>query len=338
MTTTQTNEGPETGPAARGSDGAPVALSTRGLTKRFGEITAVDHLDLAVRKGEVFGFLGPNGAGKTTTLRMVLGLIYATSGEIELLGHRMPRERREALRHVGGFVETPAFYHNMSARRNLRLLGRLNDVHDERRIEEVLDTVGLLQRADSKVGDYSQGMKQRLGIANALLHRPSLIILDEPTSGLDPQGMKGVRELLAGLADGGTTIVLSSHLLHEVEQVCDRAVIINKGRIVVQGPVDELRPASSKVKLLTSDQARAQAVAATLLGQDAAALDDGHLVVESSEQQVRELVARLVGAGIGIDAVVPAREQGLEDYFLGLTESGEMAGAAAPAIGQGGAR
>ena len=304
-----------------------MALSTRGLTKQFNGNVVVDHLDLTVNQGEVFGFLGPNGAGKTTTLRMVLGLIYATSGEIEVLGRRMPQERREAMRNVGGFVETPAFYHNMSARRNLRLLSRLNGMHDERRIEEVLDTVGLLQRADSKVGDYSQGMKQRLGIASALLHRPSLIILDEPTSGLDPQGMKGVRELIAGLADGGTTIVLSSHLLHEVEQVCDRAVIINKGRVVVQGPVTELRPESSKVKLLTSDQARSRAVVAALLGPDAVTTDDGRLVVESSEEQVRAMVARLVAEGIGIDAVVPAHEQGLEDYFLGLTESAEMAGA-----------
>jgi ABC-2 type transport system ATP-binding protein len=315
-----------------------VVLSTRGLTKKFGDNIAVDRLDLTVRQGEVFGFLGPNGAGKTTTLRLILGLIYATSGEVEVLGHRMPQERREALRHVGGFVETPAFYQNMSARRNLRLLGGLNGVHDERRIDEVLDTVGLSQRADSKVGDYSQGMKQRLGIANALLHRPSLIILDEPTSGLDPQGMKGVRELIAGLADGGTTVVLSSHLLHEVEQVCTRAVIINKGRVVVQGPVEELRPASSKVKLLTSDQDRSQAVIAALLGPGSVARDNGHLVVESSEAQVRQMVARLVGEGIGVDAVVPAREQGLEDYFLDLTESGEMAGATAGPNEQGGPR
>jgi ABC-2 type transport system ATP-binding protein len=310
-----------------GRDAPPVAVGVRGLTKRFGETVAVDHLDLTVHEGEVFGFLGPNGAGKTTTLRMILGLIYASEGEIDVLGRRMPRERREALRHVGGFVETPAFYHNMSARRNLRLLGRLNGVRSERRIEEVLDTVGLLQRADSKVGDYSQGMKQRLGIANALLHRPSLIILDEPTSGLDPQGMKGVRELIGGLAADGVTIVLSSHLLHEVEQVCDRAMIINKGQVVVQGSVDDLRPKSTRVKLLTSDQTRAQAVLATLFGANGVVLDDGHLVVESSEEQVRAAVATLVGEGIGIDAVVPAHEQGLEDYFLGLAESTEMAGA-----------
>ena len=309
------------------SAGPPVVLSTRGLTKRFGDNTAVDHLDLTVHEGEVFGFLGPNGAGKTTTLRMILGLIYPSSGEVEVLGRRVPQERREALRNVGGFVETPAFYNNMSARRNLRLLGRLNDLHDEQRINEVLGTVGLIERADSKVGDYSQGMKQRLGIANALLHRPALIVLDEPTSGLDPQGMKGVRELITGLSSEGITVVLSSHLLHEVEQVCSRAMIINKGRVVVQGPVDQLRPATSKVRLLTSDQTRARGVLGQLLGADAVGLDDGHLVVERSEEQVCEMVALLVEEGIGVKAVVPAHEQGLEDYFLALTESGEMAGA-----------
>ena len=326
----RTREAPETATAA----GPPVVLATRGLTKRFGDNTAVDHLDLTVREGEVFGFLGPNGAGKTTTLRLILGLIYPSEGEVDVLGHPVPRERREALRHVGGFVETPAFYHNMSARRNLRLMGRLNGVHDEDRISEVLDTVGLAERADSKVGDYSQGMKQRLGIANALLHRPSLIILDEPTSGLDPQGMKGVRELIAGLAGEGITIVLSSHLLHEVEQVCDRAMIINKGRAVVEGPVDTLRPATSTVRLLTSDQTRAKSVLDGLLGPGAVGLDDGHLVVERSEEQVIEMVALLVEEGIGVKAVVPAHEQGLEDYFLSLTESGEMAGAGR--LGQGG--
>jgi ABC-type multidrug transport system ATPase subunit len=217
-------------------DDPPVVLSTHGLTKAFNGVVAVDHLDLSVRRGDVFGFLGPNGAGKTTTIRMIFGLISPTSGYVEVLDHRVPNDKREALRHIGGFVEVPAFYGNMSARRNLRLMGRLNDVHDEKRIAEVLDIVGLLERADSKVGDYSHGMKQRLGIANALLHRPELIVLDEPTSGLDPQGMKDVRELIRALGTEGTTVFLSSHLLHEIEQVCNRAVIINKGRVVVEGP------------------------------------------------------------------------------------------------------
>jgi len=326
------------GAAARAAEEPPVVLATHGLTKTFGDLVAVDHLDLSVRQGDVFGFLGPNGAGKTTTIRMIFGLIYPTSGHVEVLDHRVPQDRREALRHIGGFVEVPAFYGNMSARRNLRLMGRLNDVKDEKRIEEVLDTVGLLERADSKVGDYSHGMKQRLGIGNALLHRPELIILDEPTSGLDPQGMKDVRELIRALGTGGTTVFLSSHLLHEIEQVCNRAMIINEGRVVVEGPVADLRPASSAVKVLTSDQERARGVIAALVGPQAVASDEGYLVVEGSDGTVREIVRRLVGEGLGVDAVIPAREQGLEDYFLGLTQSSDTGARPEVAPEKGGAR
>jgi ABC-2 type transport system ATP-binding protein len=311
-------------PTASALDEPPVVLATHGLTKAFDGVVAVDHLDLCVRRGDVFGFLGPNGAGKTTTIRMIFGLISPTSGYVEVLDHRVPDDKREALRHIGGFVEVPAFYGNMSARRNLRLMGRLNDVHDEKRIAEVLDIVGLLERADSKVGDYSHGMKQRLGIANALLHRPELIVLDEPTSGLDPQGMKDVRELVRALGTVGTTVFLSSHLLHEIEQVCNRAVIINKGRMVVEGPVADLRPESSAVKVLTSDQERARGVIATLVGAQAVTSDEGYLMVEGLNGTVREMVRRLVAEGIGVDAVVPAREQGLEDYFLGLTQSTDV--------------
>src|SRR5450830_926171 len=273
----------EGGTTARAAEEHPVVLTTHGLTKIFDGLVAVDHLDLSVRQGDVFGFLGPNGAGKTTTIRMIFGLIYPTSGHVEVLDHRVPQDKREALRHIGGFVEVPAFYGNMSARRNLRLIGRLNDVKDEKRIEEVLDTVGLLERADSKVGDYSHGMKQRLGIANAFLNQPELVILDEPTSGLDPQGMKDVRELVRELGAGGTTVFLSSHLLNEVEQVCNRAAIIDKGRVVVEGPVSELRPEHQAVKVLTSDQARAREVIAAFLGADQVRLDEEYLVVEASD-------------------------------------------------------
>jgi ABC-2 type transport system ATP-binding protein len=174
------------------------------------------------------------------------------------------------------------------------------------------------------VGDYSHGMKQRLGIANALINHPELVILDEPTSGLDPQGMKDVRELVRELGAGGTTVFLSSHLLHEVEQVCNRAVIINKGRVVVEGPVSELHPAHSSVKLLTSDQEKARATVAALVGPQAVVDDEEYLVVEASDGTVREMVKQLVAQGIGVDAVIPAREQGLEDYFLGLTQSSDV--------------
>jgi ABC-2 type transport system ATP-binding protein len=305
-------------------DDRPVVLATHGLTKMFGGVAAVDHLDLTVRQGDVFGFLGPNGAGKTTTIRMIFGLIYPTSGYATVLDHRVPDDRLEALRHVGGFVEVPAFYGNMSARRNLRLLGGLSGPVDKTRIDEVLDVVGLLGRADSKVGDYSHGMKQRLGIAHALLNKPEVIILDEPTSGLDPQGMKDVRELIRELGKGGTTVFLSSHLLHEIEQICNRAVIINKGKVVVEGPVSELRPASMSVKVLTNDQARAREVLAAYLGADKVALDEEYVIAQGVDGVVQEMVRRLVGAGLGVDAVIPAREQGLEDYFLGLTQSSDV--------------
>ena len=204
-------------------------LSTHDLTKEFGDTLAVDRLDLTVRRGDVFGFLGPNGAGKTTTIRMIVGLIYPTSGYATVLDHQVPRDKMRGaathrrLRRGAGLLRQherppqPA-PHGQPERRDRR----------EQRIDEVLDIVGLRERADSKVGDYSHGMKQRLGIANALINRPELVILDEPTSGLDPQGMKDVRELVRELGKGGTTVFLSSHLLHEVEQVCNRAAIINR--------------------------------------------------------------------------------------------------------------
>jgi ABC-2 type transport system ATP-binding protein len=302
----------------------PVVLATYGLTKSFGATLAVDHLDLTVRRGDVFGFLGPNGAGKTTTIRMIVGLIYPTSGYATVIDHQVPRDKIEALRHIGGFVEVPAFYGNMSARRNLRLMGGLNAQVDEKRIAEVLDIVGLSERADSKVGDYSHGMKQRLGIANALINSPELVILDEPTSGLDPQGMKDVRELVRELGKDGTTVFLSSHLLHEVEQVCNRAVIINRGRVVIEGPVSELHPEHSSVKLLTSDQGKARDVVAALVGAQQVTVDEEYLIVEAGDGAVREMVGRLVAAGVGVDAVIPAREQGLEDFFLGLTQSSDV--------------
>ena len=212
---------------------------------------------MEVCKGDIFGFLGPNGAGKTTVIRLVLGLIHPTSGYAEVCGHRVPGQLQGALRHVGGFVDDPTFYPLMSARRNLRLLGSMTGPVSEERIDEVLEIVALSDRAGDRVGGFSHGMKQRLGIAQALLHSPELIVLDEPTSGLDPRGMKDVRELIRELGAAGTTVFLSSHLLHEVEQVCTRAVIINKGRVVVQGPVSELRPQNDAIKVLTGDQGRA---------------------------------------------------------------------------------
>ena len=294
-------------------------LSTHGLTKDFKRLRAVDGLDISVRRGDVFGFLGPNGAGKTTTIRLIFGLIYPTAGHVEVMGHRVPDSRQSALRHMGGFVDDPTFYRNMTARRNLGMLGSMNGKVSEERITEVLEIVGLADRGDSKVGSYSHGMRQRLGIALALIHQPDLVILDEPTSGLDPQGMKDVRGLIRELGRLGTTVFLSSHLLHEVELVCDQAAILQKGRLVVQGPVSELYPEGGTIKILTGDQSRAVEVLRRMVAPGKVGEDDGYLLVQTAENLVPEMVRRLVADQIDILAVVPAREQSLEDMFLELT-------------------
>ncbi len=325
-----------TGPGALQSDSCSeqtVVLSTHKLTKDFKRLRAVDELDLSVCRGDIFGFLGPNGAGKTTTIRLIFGLIYPTSGYAQVLDHPVPAARQEALRHMGGFVDDPMFYNNMTARRNLRVLGRMNGEVTEERITEVLEMVGLSERGGSKVGSYSHGMRQRLGIGLALVHRPDLIILDEPTSGLDPQGMKDVRELIRQLGRDGTTVFLSSHLLHEVELVCNRAAIVRKGRMIVQGPVSELHPTSNAVKVLTGDQSRAMEVLRSMTSPTGVRQDEEYLVVESSDGFVPEMVRRLVSDQIDVLAVVPAIEQGLEDMFLELTareEAGDRGGPLSP--------
>lgn len=298
---------------------AGIVLSTHGLTKDFKNLRAVDHLDLSVCRGDIFGFLGPNGAGKTTTIRLIFGLIHPTSGYAQILDHRVPDDLQEALRHMGGFVDDPVFYGNMTARRNLRMLGRMNGEVTEERITEVLEMVGLSDRGNSKVGNYSHGMRQRLGIALALIHSPDVVILDEPTSGLDPQGMKDVRELIRHLGRQGTTVFLSSHLLHEVELVCNRAAIMRKGRVVIQGPVADLRPTSNEVKVLTGDQSRALEVLRSLVGPQGVSENEGYLIIQGGEELVPEAVRRLVADQIDVLAVVPAIEQGLEDMFLELT-------------------
>ena len=310
--------------------GEPPVLRTFGLGKRFGSLRAVDGLEISVRRGDVYGFLGPNGAGKSTVIRMVLGLINPSEGHVEVLGHRVPGERREALRHLGGFVDDPVFYPAMSARKNLWLLGRMSGGVSPERIGEALELVGLAERADSKVGSYSHGMKQRLGIAQALLHEPELVMLDEPTSGLDPGGMRDVRELIRDLGRRGATVFLSSHLLHEVEQVCTRAAIVNRGRVIVEGSVADLRPQGMTVKVVTSDQGRAAEVLRTLPGPPPVTDGGDHLAVTAADSLVPEMVRRLVVAGIDVRAVVPAPELGLEDVFLALTAEDETQESAAP--------
>jgi len=219
---------------------AQPVIQLQHLHKRFGAVQAVRDLSLTVLAGECFGFLGPNGAGKTTTISMILGLLRPTSGQVRVLGEVVTPERTAVLRSVGALVGKPGFYPYLSARANLRLLARLYPTVDEGRIDEVLAQVGLAQAAERKVKGFSTGMKQRLGLAAALLHRPRLLILDEPTAGLDPIGMAEMRELLRRLTAEGTTVFLSSHLLHEIEQTCNRVGILDRGRLVAQGAVTEL--------------------------------------------------------------------------------------------------
>ena len=305
---------------------SPVVLFTSGLTKDYKNLRAVSNLNLSVNRGDVFGFLGPNGAGKTTTIRMIFGLTYPTSGYVQVLEHRLPQARVEALKHIGGFVDDPMFYNNMSARRNLRLLGAMNGSVSEERISEVLEIVGLSDRDKSKVGSYSHGMRQRLGIGLALIHNPDVIVLDEPTSGLDPQGMKDVRELIRQLGASGTTIFLSSHLLHEVELVCNRVAVMNKGHMVTQGAVSEIRPSGNAVKVMTSNQGKAMETIKAMSAVGGVREDENYLVVNASgDDFVPQMVRLLVAADVDVLAVVPTIHQGLEDMFLELTASAENA-------------
>ena len=231
-----------------------IILKTQNLGKRFKKRWAVKGLNLQVERGDVFGFLGPNGAGKSTSIRMMLSLINPTEGGVELFGHSLRSERSQALRSVGGIVEKPDFYLYLSAYRNLEIVGALNGGAQRKRIQEVIDLVGLGPRLHEKVKTYSHGMKQRLGIAQALLSDPELVVLDEPTNGLDPQGMKEIRELILHLAkDQKKTIILSSHLLNEVEMVANRMAIINKGELVVQGEVNKLLEEGEKHVLLQAE-------------------------------------------------------------------------------------
>jgi ABC-2 type transport system ATP-binding protein len=298
--------------------GAP-PVAARGLVKRYGEITAVAGVDLTVERGDVFGYLGPNGAGKTTSLRMLLGLIRPTEGEALLFGRDPLEVGARALDGVAGFVEGPRFYPYLSGRKNLRLLGDLDGGVPPARIEEVLETVDLRDRGKDRVGGYSHGMRQRLGIAASLLRDPQLLLLDEPTTGLDPAGMRDMRELVKRLAGDGITILLSSHLLAEVEELCNRVAIIRSGRIIYEGLLSELlESAAGGYRLRTSEPERARAV---LLARGIAGVQlvDGELRFQAEPAAVEAVSVALGSAGIGISALVPHTAT-LEELFLGMTE------------------
>ena len=299
----------------------------RGLVKRYGELVAVNQVDLTVAGGDVFGYLGPNGAGKTTSLRMLLGLIRPSAGSIELFGRDPMRDGAAALDGVAGFVEEPRFYPYLSARRNLRLLADYDEPRSSARIEEVLDLVELRERGDDRVGGFSHGMKQRLGIASALLRAPRLLLLDEPTTGLDPAGMRDMRELVKRLAGEGLTVLLSSHLLTEVEELCNRVAIIRRGRIVYEGSLAELKEKGGRVwRLRPTDPEHARTIAIAHGAHDLTVLD-GELSFSLGAEAVAALTIALGQARIGITAL-SAHAATLEDLFLELTEQDEPAEAA----------
>ncbi len=298
--------------------GAP-PVAARGLVKRYGDITAVAGVDLTVERGDVFGYLGPNGAGKTTSLRMLLGLIRPTEGKAELFGRDPLEVGARALDGVAGFVEGPRFYPYLSGRKNLRLLADLDGGAPASLIEEVLDVVDLRDRGKDRVGGYSHGMRQRLGIAASLLREPQLLLLDEPTTGLDPAGMRDMRELVKRLASEGITILLSSHILAEVEELCNRVAIIRSGRIIYEGLLEELlESAAGGYSLRATDAERARAVLLAR-GVEGVQLVNGELRFQADESTVEAVSIALGQAGVGISALVPLTAT-LEELFLDMTE------------------
>jgi ABC-2 type transport system ATP-binding protein len=299
-------------------------VEARGLVKRYGELTAVDRVDLTIERGDVYAFLGPNGAGKTTTLRMLLGLIHRDAGSISLFGRDPGPDPIRALAGVAGIIEEPRFYPYLSGRANLELLAALDRGGvGTREIDEILELVELRERAGNRVGEYSQGMRQRLGLASCLIRRPRLLLLDEPANGVDPAGIRFLRALLRRLGDEGMTIVLSSHLLSEVQEVCNRVAVINDGRIVHEGSLAELEAgAGSSYRLRTTDTARAEAALQALRGVRGLRRDHDELVFAfvAGEGDAVALTRALADAGVGVRELV--REQTtLEELFFRLTES-----------------
>lgn len=306
-------------------------VEVRGLVKRYGELTAVAGVDLTVHAGDVYGYLGPNGAGKTTCLRMMLGLIRPTEGTVRLFG-RDPQETVRALDDVAGFVEAPTFYPYMSGRRNLELLAAFDGDDAGDRIESALETVELSDRARDRVGGYSHGMRQRLGIAAALLRDPALLLLDEPATGLDPAGMRDMRVLIRRLADQGMTVLLSSHLLAEVEELCNRVAIVRRGEIVYEGAIAELkRSAGATYRLSTTDDPRALSVCRAQPGVGDVREVHGRISFTADDATVAELSQALVEAGALITMLAPQTVT-LEDLFFSLTEGDGVVDREAPAV------
>ena len=305
------------GPYRRGMD---YAIETSGLSKRFGDREVIRGVDLRVPRGTAFGYLGPNGAGKTTLIRTLLGLTAASAGEMQLLGLPVPARRAEALARVGAIVEQPLFHDHLTGRENLLIVAAARGGEAAARIDDALDRVGLRARADDRVKTYSLGMRQRLGIARCLLADPELLILDEPLNGLDPAGILEFRDFVRDFVAGGRTIVVSSHLLDEIEKTCDHVAIVDQGRIVVQGALDELRGGGEPtVRIEVDEPARARALL-TAHPAVTRVVDDGIVlqVAFRDEAIVPELNRRLVEAGIAVRRLEPAQAS-LEQRFLEIT-------------------
>jgi ABC-type multidrug transport system ATPase subunit len=315
-------------PLGAPATGAPLVIETRGLTKRYGPHTAVDDVDLHVARGDRYGFLGPNGSGKTTLVRMLLGLVYATRGEIRVLGREVPRQVHEVLPRIGALVEGPAAYGHLSGRANLDLLdasGPGGRSGRRRRVTDALERVGLAGIDRRPVRTYSLGMRQRLGLAGALLTTPDLLILDEPTNGLDPHGIREIRELLVGLNEEGTTVFLSSHLLAEIEALCTRVGVVDHGRLVLEEPLDAVRHSTGRIIVTTPDVDRALAVLGRAVVARTAA--GGLVVVPVEHDGPRGLARHLVTHDVRLDALEPERVS-LEDVVVELTGPGNDSAAA----------
>jgi len=296
-----------------------VVVRTEHLTKHYGKLVAVDDLNLEVHRGEVFGFLGPNGAGKSTTMSMMLGLIAPTSGNIEIFGLSVKSNLADILGRIGAVMESPGFYPYLSGWDNLRVFARISRDVTDNRIKDVLNLVDLADRAQDKFSGYSQGMKQRLAIACALLHDPEFIIFDEPTSGLDPAGMKEVRELLIRLGQEGKTIFLNSHLLHEVEQVCNRVAIIKKGKVIASGAPNDLIKHGDTLQIRVADTDKAVAILNEEDWVSSITRDGDLLILKAPTERATDISALLAKNGVFISEM-KAREDSLESFFLELTE------------------
>ncbi len=299
---------------------ATPAIATQELTKRYGSVLAVDHLTIEVELGEIFGFLGPNGAGKTTTMRMLLGLVKPSSGGAQMLGLDTGSQLAQILAKTGAIIENPTFYPFLSGYDNLGVVCRLTGTPDSR-IGEVLKVVDLTGDSNRKFKHYSLGMKQRLAVAAALLSKPDLLILDEPGNGLDPAGIVEMRNLMKQLKGEGHTVFISSHVLHEIEQICDRIAIMNHGKVVVQGRVDALLGAQKQIEIVVNPQDRARAVLTAIPWVETVTVREGMLVVGAPVERSAEINQRLAEEGLYASRIAPT-EESLERYFLDVTSNG----------------